>query len=269
MLREVGRRRRHLARRHRAGAAAVDRDLALARDDDAREQLQQRRLAGTVAADQRDPLARVQGRVETVEHARDRAADGLVPVGHVRHLGDDASGGCRGVGLVGPVALERRPLTTHCNAPTEQRGRLGGGAGRGIHPQCPHSLHGLRSGDAVLFELGGARERLVDRQVPHRRPVRHQHDRAGVAGDELGVVLDRDDRDALAIELGEALVDLLGASGVELGDGLVDDDDGRLQRKRPGKRRQVRLATGQLPDVATGDPGDAEGLQCGVRVCGM
>ena len=69
-------------------------------------------------------------------------------------------------------------------------------------------------------------------------------------GDVLGVVLD--DEDGLAVvlvQIPEDRIDPVGVHGVQLGDGLVQDQDVRLEGHRAGQGQQVGLAAGELPDV--------------------
>ena len=71
-----------------------------------------------------------------------------------------------------------------------------------------------------------------------------------VVGDVLGMVFN--DEDGLAvvlIQVPEDRIDPVGVHGVQLGDGLVQDQDVRLKRHRPGQGQQVGLAAGELPDV--------------------
>ena len=69
------------------------------------------------------------------------------------------------------------------------------------------------------------------------------------------MVLDDDDGFAvLFVELPQHAVDAVGVARVELGDGLVEDEDVRPQRNRPGQREQVGLAAGKLPDVVVLPP---------------
>ena len=51
------------------------------------------------------------------------------------------------------------------------------------------------------------------------------------------------------IQVPEDLIDPVGVHGVQLGDGLVQDQNVRLEGHRAGQGQQVGLAAGQLPDV--------------------
>ena len=69
-------------------------------------------------------------------------------------------------------------------------------------------------------------------------------------GDVLGVVLN--DEDGLAVvlvQIPEDRIDPVGVHGVQLGDGLVQDQDVRPERHRAGQGQQMGLTAGELPDV--------------------
>ena len=64
------------------------------------------------------------------------------------------------------------------------------------------------------------------------------------------MVLDDDDGLAvLFVQLPQYLIDAVGVHRVQLGDRLIEDEDVRLQRDRPGQRQQMGLPAGKLPDI--------------------
>ena len=85
-----------------------------------------------------------------------------------------------------------------------------------------------------------------------------------VVGDILGVVFNDDDGLAPAlIQFPEHSVDPVGVHGVQLGDGLVQDQDVRLKGHRPGQGQQVGLAAGELPHILRLPPLQTALLQSG------
>ena len=77
-----------------AGVAARDHDPALLRIEKAQEQVDDRGLAGSARADERDPPARLQAQIESAER---RLLAGFVPCGHTLQ-GDDVRPGRSGRG---------------------------------------------------------------------------------------------------------------------------------------------------------------------------
>ena len=71
-----------------------------------------------------------------------------------------------------------------------------------------------------------------------------------VIGYVLGVVLNDDDGLAVfLIELSQHLIDAVRMAGIQLGDGLVQDQDLRPQGYGPRQGEKMGLAAGQLPDI--------------------
>ena len=69
-------------------------------------------------------------------------------------------------------------------------------------------------------------------------------------GNVLGVVLDDDDGLSVHfVELTQYLVDPVGMHGIQLGDGLVQDQHVGAEGHRAGQGQQMGLAAGQLPDI--------------------
>ena len=139
-------------------------------------------------------------------------------------------------------------------------------AGKGLFPPPPWWAGGfrretapLRSRWAAWVTWGGkmlqassssTRWRASGGQHPAHLAVLHQHHMLAVVGDVLGVVLNDDDGLAVVlVQVPQHLIDPVGVHGVQLGDGLVQDQDVRLEGHRAGQGQQVGLAAGELPDV--------------------
>ena len=91
-------------------------------------------------------------------------------------------------------------------------------------------------------------EGLLRGQHPPHLSVLHQHHVLAEVGDVLGVVLN--DEDGLAVvlvQIPEDRIDPVGVHGVQLGDGLVQDQDVRPEGYRAGQGQQVGLTAGELP----------------------
>ena len=71
-----------------------------------------------------------------------------------------------------------------------------------------------------------------------------------VIGDVFGVVLDDDDGFSLGfVEAAQHLVDPVGVHGVQLGDGLIQDQHVGAEGHRTGQSQKMGLTAGQLPDI--------------------
>ena len=117
-------------------------------------------------------------------------------------------------------------------------------------PQPVGRLGHLGREDVAFLQLLHPLEGILRGQYPAHLAVPHQHHMLAVVGDVLGMVFN--DEDGLAvvlIQVPEDLIDPVGVHGVQLGDGLVQDQNVRLEGHRAGQGQQVGLAAGELPDV--------------------
>ena len=111
-------------------------------------------------------------------------------------------------------------------------------------------LGDLRRKDVAALQLLYPLQRFDGGLLPEDLPVAHQQHMFAVVGDVFGVVLDDDDGLAvLFVQLPQHLIDAVGVHRVQLGDRLIEDEDVRLQRDRPGQRQQMGLPAGKLPDI--------------------
>ena len=180
--------------------------------------------------------------VEAVEHLVGVALDAAVA--HVDTPEGDGGLGSEDRSVLA-LARDKR------NAP-ERRGTLVNRSGeRHVRRKCAraHELAGgkgnLRRVDVTRSKIVNATQRLVRRELPGDSAVSHEAGRRTVLGDEVGVVLDDDDRLAvLLVELAQDPVSLFGVIGIELGYRLVKHDDVGLERNGTGEREQVLLSAG-------------------------
>ena len=117
-------------------------------------------------------------------------------------------------------------------------------------PQPVGRLGHLGRENVAFLQLLHPLEGVLRGQHPADLAVLHEHHMLAVVGDVLGVVLDDDDGLTLVlIQIPENLVDPVGVHGVQLGDGLVQDQNVRLEGHRAGQGQQVGLTAGELPDI--------------------
>ena len=120
------------------------------------------------------------------------------------------------------------------------------------------------------LEVVDALERLVGGQRPSDGAVVHERGGRAVIRDEVGVMLDDDDRLAVVlVEVAQHLVGLPRMVWVELRHRLVEHDDIGAQRDGPSERQQVLLTAGQLPDVgarAVGEPAQLQSAHAALQV---
>ena len=103
---------------------------------------------------------------------------------------------------------------------------------------------------------------LAGGQHPLHPALFQQHDVLAEVGNVLGVVLDDDDGLAVPlVQLPQHPIDAVGVGRVQLGDGLVQDQDVGLQRQSPRQRQQMGLPARQLPDEITLPAAQAAPLQ--------
>ena len=93
-----------------------------------------------------------------------------------------------------------------------------------------------------------------------------------VVGDIFGVVLDDDNGLSMVlIQVPKHLVDPVGMHGIQLGDGLIQDEDVRLKGHCSCQSQQVGLAAGQLPNIILFpplQPAQLQGVTAPVQVVG-
>ena len=117
-------------------------------------------------------------------------------------------------------------------------------------PQPVGRLGHLRRKDIACFQLLYPLEGVLCGQQPPDLAVPHQHHMLAVVGNVLGVVLDDDNRlSVMFVQIPEHLIDPVGVHGVQLGNGLIQNEDIRLEGHRPGQGQQVGLAAGELPHI--------------------
>ena len=117
-------------------------------------------------------------------------------------------------------------------------------------PQPVRRLGHLRRKDIAGFQLLHPLQSLRCRKHPAHLAVFHEHYMLAVIGNVLGVVLDDDNRlSVMFVQLPEHLIDPVGVHGVQLGNGLIQNEDVRLEGHRPGQGQQVGLAAGELPHI--------------------
>ena len=117
-------------------------------------------------------------------------------------------------------------------------------------PQPVGRLGHLGREDVAFLQLLHPLEGILRGQYPAHLAVPHEHHMLAVVGDVLGMVFN--DEDGLAvvlIQVPEDLIDPVGVHGVQLGDGLVQDQNVRLEGHRAGQGQQVGLTAGELPDI--------------------
>src|SRR5207245_5641403 len=83
-----------------------------------------------------------------------------------------------------------------------------------------------------------------------------QADDPGGVGGDVGLVGDQDDSPALGVELGEEGHHLGGGGAVEVAGGLVGQEQGGVGDQRPGHRRPLLLAAGELRRAVVGPVGE-------------
>ena len=101
-----------------------------------------------------------------------------------------------------------------------------------------------------------------------------RNDRAALQADDTvaigsrpghALLADHDGRAALACEPPHEFEQRARAALVELGRGLVEEEQSGLERERRREAHALQLAAGELRDVAAGEVGGADGLECRPR----
>ena len=94
------------------------------------------------------------------------------------------------------------------------------------------------------------------------RPARQQVDHVGDRLRLLEVVGDEQHGDALALDPGEQVLgDVVADDGVERGEGLVHQQEPRLQRQHLRQRHPLALAAGELARIAVLEAGEPEAVE--------
>ena len=106
----------------------------------------------------------------------------------------------------------------------------------------------------VLLHLGGRAFGDLLAVVEHQHAIAHRHH-------ELHVVLDQQDRRAVAPDRVEQALERRGFGGVHAGRGLVEREELRIGGERAGDLEPALVAVGQVPREVVGALGDADVLQ--------
>ena len=88
--------------------------------------------------------------------------------------------------------------------------------------------------------------------------VLQAHEVGEVGGDAVQVVGREHDGEAVGVEVGEEVQDLVAGAHVDAGRGLVEQQHSGLAEQRPGDEHPLLLAAGELADVAIAEAADAE-----------
>jgi hypothetical protein len=81
------------------------------------------------------------------------------------------------------------------------------------------------------------------------------------------IVCRKDDPDAVCVQVGEEVEDLVPGADVDTRSGFVEEDDSRSTDQCPSEEHPLLLAPGQFPDVPVGQLCDAQSLENRLNLC--
>ena len=152
------------------------------------------------------------------------------------------------------------PARLATNRPLTKKAEVRGSR-RDFVDDDPHAevLENLHAGaEGALEDIGG--DHLGGRAVGDDAAV-HADDVGQVGGEAVEVMGGEDDRDAVLVQVGEQVQDVVPGRDIDPACRLVEEEELRLPQQGASEEHALLLAAGELADVAAGQITDAETVE--------